>query len=217
MLFGALIVPPNGHTAFAQADLDFRNSTKNNLAHFKWVKAASNKKLPDYLALVELFFAQCTRFKCLVVDTSKIDYQRYHKGDRELGFYKFYFLLLSRLVKFGCQYHVRVHRRSDKNRASLSDLEAATNNWCRKTAGRHITPIAQIEAADFRKHTELQIVDVLLGAVGYHWERKHLREEASQAKIAICNSICQKLNKASLEFESEWQENKFNIWNWKPK
>jgi hypothetical protein len=217
MLFGALSIPAYAQASFDQADRNFRHATNNDLAHFKWVKAASNKKLPDYLALVDLFFNQGAFFKCLIVEKSKVDYARYHKRDHELGFYKFYFLLLSRLVKFNLEYFVRVHRRSDKNRARLIDLQAATNNWCRKTAGKHITPVRSLEGAEFTKHTELQIVDVLLGAVGYHWERMHLKQDASKPKIAICKSICTRLNKASLEFQSEWQQTKFNIWKWEPR
>jgi hypothetical protein len=217
MLIGALSVPPSVQPSFFAADSAFRTATKNNLAHFKWVKAGGVKKLPAYLGLIDLFFAHDVRFKCVVIETSKLNYKVHHRGDHELGFYKFYFLLLSRLVDFDQQYLVRVHRRTDRNRGRLADLHSATNNWCRKKAGRHITPIHSVEGADYRKYTELQLVDVLLGAVGYHWERCHLREEASKSKIEICNAICKRLEKASLAFESEWREPKFNIWKWLPK
>lgn len=218
MLIGALSIPLTAQAPFFAADSVFRTNTKNNLAHFKWVKAAGNKKLPAYLGLIDLFFTQDVRFKCVVIETSKLNYKLHHHGDHELGFYKFYFLLLSRLVKFDEKYLVRIHRRTDRNRGRLPDLHSATNNWCRKKAGRHITPIHVIEAADYRKYTELQLVDVLLGAVGYHWEKKsHLKEGASKAKTEICNSICKRLDKPSLVFESEWQEGKFNVWKWLPK
>lgn len=217
MLIGALSVPPQSAGAFAAADKAFRAATKNDKAHFKWVKATSKKKLPAYLGLIDLFFAQNIFFKCIVIEKSAVDYKRFHRNDHELGFYKFYYLLLSRLVKFNTNYFVRIHRRPDKNRGRLVDLEGATNNWCRRRCGRYITPIQQLEAAEFENHTELQLVDVLLGAVGYHWERAHLKGNASPPKVEICKEICKRLDKASLEFESDWRERKFNLWKWKPK
>src|SRR6267378_731406 len=150
MLIGALSVPPAAQAPFFAADSLFRTNSRNNLAHFKWVKASGNKKLSAYLGLVDLFFEQNVRFKCVVIETSKLNYKLHHRGDHELGFYKFYFLLPSRLVKFDEQYLVRIHRRTDRNRGRLPDLHSATNNWCRKKAGRHITPIHGIEAADHR-------------------------------------------------------------------
>jgi hypothetical protein len=217
MLIGALTVPPTAREAFSKADAAFRNRTSNNQAHFKWLKACGTKKLPSYLGLVDLFFDHDIRFKCLIVETSKVDYKAHHQGDPELGFYKFYFLLLSRLISFDNQHIVRIHRRPDKNRGRLSDLQSATNNWCRRQRRKNITPIASIDAADYRDHTELQIVDVLLGAIGYHWERCHLKDGASHSKIEICNAICKRLEKASLVFESDWREQKFNLWKWLPK
>jgi len=217
MLIGALTVPPQTQAAFAAADQAFRKRTRNDLAHFKWVKAASNKKLPDYLALIDLFFSLDVHFKCIVIEKAKIDYRKFHRGDHELGFYKFYFLLLSRLVDFGANYFVRVHRRPDKNRGRLVDLQSATNNWCRRKASRYITPIQHLEAADASKYTELQLVDVLLGAAGYHWECEDQKQNASKAKIEICNQICKRLCKNSLVFHSDWRETKFNVWHWQPR
>jgi hypothetical protein len=217
MLIGALTVPPASREAFDRADKAFRSGSSNDRAHFKWLKACGSKKLPAYLSLVDLFFDHEIQFKCLIVETAKVDYKIHHSGDHELGFYKFYFQLLSRLVDFDHQHVVRVHRRSDKNRGRLIDLQSATNNWCRMKIRRHITPIQTIEAADHRDHTALQIVDVLLGAVGYHWEKCHLIEGASHSKKEICNAICRRLDKASLVFESDWRERKFNLWRWLPK
>jgi hypothetical protein len=218
MLIGALIIPPEALGAFVTANIEFRNATKNNFAHFKWEKATSKKKLPDYLALIDMFFNLPIFFKCIIIEKCRVDYKRYHRNDRELGFYKFYFLLLSRLVKFEKQYLVRVHRRLDKNRGRLADLRDATNNWCRNKSRRYITPLQTVEGANFNDYTELQIVDVLLGAVGYHWDQAHVRPNASQSKIAICNKICERLGKDSLCFQSYyWSDKKFNLWKWQPK
>jgi hypothetical protein len=217
ILIGALTVPTHSDVSLRMADTEFRDRTRNNKAHFKWEKACGRKKLPDYLQLVDIFFEHDIHFKAVVIEHCKVDYARYHKEDRELGFYKFYFLLLSRLVNFDQQYIIKIHRRSDEGRGRLIDLQGATNNYCRKMKGRYVTPVASLEAVEFERFTELQIVDVLLGAIGYHWERCHLRNDASKSKIEICNHICKRLDKPSLEFESDWRERKFNVWKWKPK
>ena len=41
---------------------------------------------------VDIFFSHpAAEFKCLVVDTHKIDYRAFHDNDRETAFFNFYF------------------------------------------------------------------------------------------------------------------------------
>src|SRR6185503_1189034 len=62
---------------------------------FKWQKV-SPSRLSFYEQLLDLFFAQGDRlrFRCIVVDPEKVNLLRYHDGDQELGFYKFYYQML---------------------------------------------------------------------------------------------------------------------------
>lgn len=63
-------------------------------SELKWSKV-SHKRLAAYRAVVEWFFAASTlRYRVIIVDQTRIDFEKYHSNDRELGFYKFYFQML---------------------------------------------------------------------------------------------------------------------------
>ena len=54
-------------------------------SEFKWNKV-SDSRLDFYLDLVDFFFAEEARFRCLVLAAEELDVVRFHEGDRELMF-----------------------------------------------------------------------------------------------------------------------------------
>jgi len=96
MVFGGIIVPDQNIEPFDQAMSLWRRSHRMS-AELKWTKV-SNQKRAEYRALVDLFFsvagAGSLSFRSVVFDTADIDYHEYHRGDKELGFYKFFYQFL---------------------------------------------------------------------------------------------------------------------------
>ncbi|MDH4157489.1 MAG: DUF3800 domain-containing protein, partial [candidate division Zixibacteria bacterium] len=60
----------------------------------KW-KNVSDLYFKPYADIVDYFFANHDlRFRAILVDQWKVKYSKYHDGDKELGFYKFYYHML---------------------------------------------------------------------------------------------------------------------------
>ncbi len=95
MLIGGLWIPATDEPNL-RADIAQVRASTAMTAEFKW-KKVSRTKLPAYQDFVSTFFQQCTAsFHCIIVDVTTLDYGTFARGDAELGFYKFYFQLISR-------------------------------------------------------------------------------------------------------------------------
>ena len=71
--------------------LDYLKKKYKITNEFKWTKV-SESKISFYEELIHYFFSNPKiRFRCIVVDSSKVDINRFHESDSELGFYKFYY------------------------------------------------------------------------------------------------------------------------------
>ncbi|HSW44850.1 MAG TPA: DUF3800 domain-containing protein [Phycisphaerae bacterium] len=53
-------------------------------------------------------------------------------------------------------------------------LRAILNRGIRKKYGRKVDVVRSIEAVDSKDSDVLQVADVLMGAIGYHWNDCHL-------------------------------------------
>jgi len=101
MVIGGIIIPEENVDIFNQTMEKFRQE-ENMRAELKWSKV-TNQKLAKYLRFVDYFFAlnntDKLHFHATIIDNHRMDYKRFSKGDREEGFYKFYYELL--LQSFG--------------------------------------------------------------------------------------------------------------------
>ena len=172
MVFGGIIVSAENTRRFKEAMALYRDSQKMH-ATLKWTKV-SNQKLKEYRRLIDLFFSftQLMHFKCTVIDTSLVNYRKYHKGDRELGFYKFmYQFLLNQFGPYASdhrRYLIVVHRRTTKY--NISVLCNVLNNGLKKKYGLRERVVRKIEPRPCENEDILQMADVLMGAVGVSLE-----------------------------------------------
>lgn len=210
MLLGSIWIPRKLEEEFERICFDFRQKTKNSKAYFKWTKV-SRGKLDAYKELVDIFFKfKEIRFKCILIDTHQLDFKGYHQGDSELGFYRFYFYLLSRTMIQDNQYFVLLHKKDNKKKGRLDDLKNHLNDYFRGKYSVDKNIVSNVEPRDARLYNELQIVDVLVGAVGYVWEGY----EGSPAKLELIRHIESKRGK-KMTVDSLPSEKKFNIWKMK--
>ena len=208
MLIGGLWIPQDVESDFLSACAEYRTRL-NMTAELKWTKV-SRTKLDAYKQFVDLYFQTPTiRFRCIVIDTHKVDYHKYHEGDKELGFYKFYYQFLSRNIKAARDYQI-FHKNTEywlytdqiQNRSSnrLQDLKQHLN--IRYTA-RVVEPI------DSHKSDPLQMVDVLLGAIGYGLEGYN----TSPAKVEMLSYIKRVAQIPSLRTYQARRD--FNVWHFR--
>jgi len=140
------------------------------------------------------------------VDTHRIDYRRFHQSDPEVAFYNFYCVMLSRNLAPANRYLVFTDERSNRERNRLSDLKASINAyWNDKGVAGDI--VRNVEPRISRQCDPLQVVDILLGAVGYDMEEY----TTSEARVALVEHIGQKVGPPRLR-EHRGRGSRFSVW-----
>lgn len=217
MVFGGIIAPARSVVSFNERLKQFRDKF-GLTAELKWTKV-SRAKLPEYKEFINEFFRVCRRdvvhFRSVVFDTHQFDYARFHQGDKDLGFYKFFYqFVLHSFCKYAVSDDDRLLMFFDERRSKtpLSDLKRSLNSGSRKKHGRLCDVVASIEPICSHESDILQVADVMMGAVGYHQNGRHLNPEASQSKIALANHIAKLARLQSLKQQTPWGSSHFGIW-----
>lgn len=184
MLFGALFVPRGAAEEALLADIAALRVRLHLTAEMKWNKV-SRAKQEAYREFIDVLFPHPeAAFRCLVVDTHKIDYRQHHNSDKELGFYTFYGYALSRNMDAAHRYLVFTDARSNRLPNRLSDLKDTINAyWQAKGVAGDI--VRNVEPRVSKDSDLLQLVDVLLGAVGYAIEEY----DTSPPKVALVEHL----------------------------
>lgn len=224
MTLGGLIIPAANLPVFNASMSQFRAEQKM-FAELKWQRV-SNQKLTQYRRFVDYFFALNTskqaHFHALIVDTHKVDHRVFNQGDKEIGFYKFYYQLL--LHCFGKKYcddrpDARIHLILDRrnSRYSLEDLRTVLNNGLRSRWGIDTRPFVAIEPCDSKKSEVLQMTDILLGAVGFQKNGFDLIAGSRQAKKELAAHIAKGAGLADLKENTPFRLQRFTLWNFRLK
>lgn len=172
---------------------------------FGWSKVSPNK-LAFYLALIDYFLnSQDLTFRCIVIDRTTLDHDRFNEGDKELGFYKLYYQLLVHWLEPQEAYYLYLDWQQNSDRSCFANLREMLK---RKLSGR--ARIECLEPVDSQEQPLTQLVDLLIGAVGYQWNKR----ETSEAKLQFCHQLAESLGKANLRFSTPKAEQKFNIFQW---
>lgn len=205
-LIGSIWAASDTDTCLRGRIAEFR-AENGMTAELKWGKV-SRAKLQEYSDFVDLFFAEPVGFHCIVLDCSILDWRWYHRGDEELGFYKFYFQLLSRKLKRGCSYYIRLDERNTRGADRLSTLEDVTNKWWnRERPAMAPNPVKSIEPRDSKKDDLVQLADVILGATAAAWNGV----VTSAAKLELIAHIEERNWRRNLNRPTSASEGKFNI------
>ncbi len=94
MVIGGLWLPSEQRTQMKEEIHALRDKHRIG-GEFKWQKV-SPSKLSFYCDFVDWFVSKGDqlRFRCIAVESSKVDFLKFHNDDQELGFYKFYYQML---------------------------------------------------------------------------------------------------------------------------
>jgi hypothetical protein len=127
----------------------------------KWTKI-SRSSVGCYEAAVDIFLqSENLRFRCIAIDSTRLDVDRYHEGDPELGFFKFYYWLLDAWTYGPDAFFIFCDIKTTRLGGRLSTLQRCLNRSVHLRA-----PVANIQAIPSSQSAGLQLTDILLGVAG---------------------------------------------------
>jgi len=160
MAIGGLWVPTavrdeaNGALRQLRRSIDLRGEAK-------WGKV-SDSRLQAYRSLVDFFFERPgLQFRVIVVDQLRVDVDRFHEGDQELGFYKFYYEMLEKWIEPGNEYLILLDFKQNSGAHRYGDFRRILRNRASSIAAT----ITDLTVIDSKLAPLGQICDVLTGAV----------------------------------------------------
>lgn len=166
----------------------------------KW-KCVSHSRIGFFEGLIELFFRSDARFRCIVIDSTKVSLIKYHHADHELGFYKFYYQLLHHWIRDFNDYAIYVDFKTNRlpNRLQTLHKVLSTANIS--------SGITLLQAISSRESVLIQLADLLIGAVGY----KLHGHSTSESKLSVIRRIEQHLGHPIAA--TTLSEGKFNVFH----
>lgn len=222
LIVGALVIPRTNHALLIEELKDLKKQLNLRWeGEVKW-KKISRKYLEKYKKLLDWFFEHLQsnhfRFRAHVIDTYKKEYRQYGEGDKETSFYKVFFHLLMQCIKRlaieeeGSNVLILLDDKSNRYPFRLSTLKQTLNRALNRDL-KIKNLVANVEPRESSgKNAEglIQIVDILIGAIGHIRNGFFKNAKASAAKQEIIAYI-EGLLKSRLEYDTS-AASSFNIW-----
>ena len=176
----------------------------------KWTKA-SPAKVGLYLDLINYYFDDDDlHFRAIVIpDKSRLDHARF-KQTHDDWYYKMYFEMLKVILTPSEQYEIYLDIKDTCSGEKVKKLQQVCKNSLYDFSGSTIKRIQSIRSEEVQI---MQLVDLLIGAVGYVnriFDPEHIHSPAKQEIIQLMrNRTGYSLNRSTL-----YREEKCNIFVW---
>jgi len=198
--------------------IGWREDTK-----FNWKNISNNDHIMNkYKGFIDIFFKYNLQFNAILIDRKEINLKHNEKKDAELGFYLFYYQLLKHNSNKNIDYYIFLDRRNNKSDTRLDDLKKFLINEQLIPTGLKFNPVIKginvkkIEAVNYKDYNLIQISDLLLGAIGFHYNKRHVKEGAMRAKCEFALYIANKIGTKNLIFSTGKKGYKnLNLWLFK--
>lgn len=216
----------HGYTNSAGQQIDF-------VGEFKWQKV-SDKYLQVYKDLVDVFFEwiekDTVRYCCMLIDTHD-PIMRSHNNIGTDGYFKLLYQLYYQNSKIPATYKIFPDSISNPTiKVNLPTLDRCLDIAFQKKFVHLLNPGEKVGAKGFvnnitpiDSHSSefIQIVDVIMGALGYLQNRLFEKPEAKKAKVELMKYIFEKITlSGAIKFSGKnyyvAKSTKFNIWVFKP-
>ena len=172
------------------------------MGEFKWNRV-SPSRVGFYTEIVGWFFTTDeVRFRTIVLPVKGLN-DKLHEYDNELAFYKFYYQLLHHWILDNNNYRVFVDTRTNRLHDRLKTLEQCLNY-------ANLTSTVTLQALPSDELDLIQVVDVLIGAVGYRFHGR----SGSASKLAVIKVIEDWLIKPPIG-PTPRSEEKFNVFRFR--
>jgi hypothetical protein len=148
----------------------------------KWVNV-TKLKLGFYTDLVEYFFNEpVLRFRAVVIpDKSILDHERFRQTHDD-WYYKMYYELLTKMIDPEQAYRIYLDIKDTRSVLKAEKLRQVLANTYRDRMNKIIQRVQHVRSHEIE---QVQLVDLLIGAVGY--ENRGL--SGNEAKVAMVDCI----------------------------
>lgn len=122
-------------------------------------RKVSPSRLEFYKALCDWFFEQGDdlRFRVITIEASKLNMPQFHKGSAELGFYKFYYQLLTHWIHPGNRYAIFCDYQTNQIPTRLHEMKSVLRN------ANPLSEILEVQWVRSKESVLTQLTDVLTG------------------------------------------------------
>lgn len=182
------------------------NYNISNKIELKWNKI-DKKTEKLYLDIINYFFNNDDlKFRVMVIDKTKLDHEKYNQTENEF-YHKAYYEMLKYIIIPGNSYNIYPDIKDTNSyyyhQVMLDYLRIKMQDTNKKTI-KKVQPIRSYESSI------LQINDILIGALSYHYRNL----SKNSVKLNIISEI-KKLYQNDLNETSYCSNTKFNIFMWK--
>lgn len=203
------------------------------IGEFKWQKI-SKKYFHIYRELVDIFFdwieKDVARYCCMLVDTQN-PLVKQHGNINKDGYFKLLYQLYLHNSKIPAIYKIFPDSISNPTkRANLPKLDSCLDTGFQKKFSPLLNPNNQVGVKGFVNNITpvdshfsdfIQMVDVIMGAIGYLQNGLFRKPGAKKAKVALMKYIFEKIAlSGAIKIEGKKyyiaKSTKFNIWLFKP-
>jgi len=174
---------------------------------FKW-KKISKSNVNNYKEFLDIFFDDpFVRFHCIIFDVQGLIWQRWLKENKQTTFYKAYYRLIRAHISF-LDFRYKIYcdeingKTGEENFQKLRIFVNKAVGYPKWNRSGYISTIIQKNSKD---DNFIQIIDILIGAIGAKWNSGF----SSQYKQEVINYIEKRIG-ASLT--NPLQTKKFKIW-----
>ena len=221
MILGAMVLSESWHQVLQKELLNWkRNNGFNPESEFKWTKV-SKRYLFYYKELIDWIFEHNHEFhfffRVHVIDTFIPAYLDMSKGDAELSFFSVYYDLLYQSLrmlskKAGHHYSIILDNKSPYASFSLKKFEHTLNETLKHDFSSNIikTNIDFQNSSGTQTESLIQIVDILIGAIGFVRNGFIDKRMCSPSKKHLCDYIESRCN-CELAFDTP-PSPPFSIW-----
>ncbi len=174
-------------------------------------RKVSPSRLEFYKAFCDWFFDQGDdlRFRVITIEASKLNLPQFHKGNAELGFYKFYYQLLTHWIQPGNRYAIFCDYQTNQIPTRLHEMKSVLRN------ANPLSEILEVQWVRSRESILTQLTDVLTGLVSARLNEtskpgsaksellKHL-ESRLHHPVHSTNASAHKFNVFNIRLEGGW-------------
>lgn len=211
MILGAVWCPQNKIRKINSdiKDIKLRYNVMPN-SELKWTKVGPVKE-ELYTEIINYFFdCKDLHFRCLIIpDKDQLDHKRFNQTHDE-WYYKMYFDMLKVIFNPEDRYEVFIDIKDTNSFRRACKLREVCSNSIYDFSGKVIQKIQPIRSNEVQI---MQIVDILIGAVGYQNRVFPKGFIKSSTKLKLIQLIKEKTN-YKLTKSTLYKEDKFNILVW---